>query len=73
MAKKAEPVITYTEILCRAIRSVELELSKYHANMNALPADHPLRNDISNMMMPLQKKLNAMKQLYEIETGVEYI
>lgn len=66
--KATSPVITHTEILARAIRSIDDELAHWHVacensgtleNYDALTAD-------------LQKKRLAINTLYCIETGVDY-
>ena len=67
--KKAEPVITHTEILCRAIESLESEIRNWELRCEGKPG---LEEEIKFITSPLRDKRDALLQLYRIETGVEY-
>ena len=66
---KVKPIITHTEILCLAIRSLESELEKtqYYADV---PGCEDFRE---KTISELTHKLEALKAMYRIETGTEYI
>lgn len=71
MAKKTTPIITHTEILNRAIRSVESEIDAWRNHCHGLPKD-----EADNLFVAATKdlvvKLTALKSLYLIETGSEW-
>ena len=73
MAKKAEPIITYKEILCLAIGKLEDNINYYREKAVRIPENDPIQKTISCMIEPMEKKQDALKQLYQIETGAEYI
>ena len=64
MAKKAVPIITQTEILSRAIRSIEAEIEEWRCKSAILPQDM-----IDKAIEEPAQKLEALKTLYRIETG----
>jgi len=70
MANKATPVITHTEILCRAIRSIEDEIKSQEAQVGAFPGGKEL---IAAYVNERLSKLEALKEMYRIETGTDYI
>ena len=71
MAKKSTPIITHTEILNRAICSIKAEIADWHNKCESLP--QPLKDEmIAQATAPLQEKLDALKELYRIETGTDY-
>ena len=67
MAKKTSPIITYTEILARAIRSLEDEVAEWHNKSDSLPQEL-----IAKATEEPRAKLEALKTLYRIETGSEW-
>ena len=71
MAKKNTPIITHTEILNRAIRDIEGEISGWAIRCEALP---PRQREemFSKSTETLMTKLEALKEMYRIETGTEY-
>lgn len=71
MAKKATPVITYTEILLRAIHSLEAELEDWRQKFNGNP-DVFMTGMFEIATAELREKLVALKTLYRIETGTDY-
>lgn len=71
MAKKTAPIITHTEIISRAIRSITDEIADWLIKCESLP--QPIRDEtIQKATEPLQEKLDALKELYRIETGTDY-
>lgn len=72
MAKRTTPVITHTEILSRAIRSIEADIDDLHKKCEDIP--QPQRNALlAASTEELRGKLAALKALYGIETGTEYV
>ena len=71
MAKKTTPIITHTEILNRAIRSIEAEIADWSQKCEGLPQ---AQKDalIAQATEQLRCKLNTLKEMYRIETGMEY-
>lgn len=68
MAKKTTPIITHTEILSRAIRSLEEEIAEWHSKGEGLPKE--LRDEMfTAATKEPREKLEALKTLYRIETG----
>lgn len=71
MAKKPEPILTHTEILCRAIRNIEDEIKSMEKKIENLPIAQA--EDFRSVCIePLLPKLEALKQMYRIETGTDY-
>lgn len=70
MAKKTNQIITYTEILARAIRSIEDEVAEWHSKGANLPKEHR-DTMIAVGTKELTAKLEALKMLYRIETGID--
>lgn len=69
MKNVAKPVITHTEILSRAIRSIEEEIRAHEDLMG----DEPKFKDmLEAYIAEREPKLAALKQMYKIETGVDY-
>lgn len=66
MAKKTIPIITHTEILCYAIRGLEAEISKWKS---LCKGNEDFFNEAT---AELREKLDAVKSLYRIETGIDY-
>lgn len=69
MAKKPTPIITYTEILCRAIRSIEAEIRNQQNYMGGIPECENILRAFAEERTP---KLEALKEMYRIETGTDY-
>ena len=70
MAKKNTPIITHTEIIARAIRTIEAEIEEWHSTCANLPQE---QRDamIATATAELVSKLETLKQMYFIETGEE--
>lgn len=69
MATKATPVITHVEILCRAIRNIEDEISNQESVMKDIPG---CKDMLTAYIAERESKLNALKEMYRIETGTNY-
>lgn len=67
--KKTTPVITHVEILSRAIRSIEEEIR----NQEEVMGDNPKFSDmLAAYIAEREPKLEALKEMYRIETGNDY-
>lgn len=70
MAKKTTPIITHTEILARAIRSIEGDIEEQQILCDGLPTD--IKAEMFNKSTEnLRAKLDTLKILYRIETGTD--
>ena len=69
MAKKTI-IITHTEILSRAIRSIEADIADWRTKCESLPQDQKDAM-FATATADLREKLDALKTLYRIETGAE--
>lgn len=66
MSQKAPtPVVTHVEILARAIKSYDAEIASWTERSGSA-------FDISAIVAPLQKKRDAVAQIYALETGADY-
>lgn len=67
--KKTTPIITHVEILSRAIRSIEEEIR----SMEEVMGDNPECKDMLTAYIGERApKLEALKEMYRIETGTDY-
>lgn len=64
--KKDAPIITHTEILSRAARSIELEIEDWERKAESLPGSAGMLGQVTS---GLREKLEALRTLYHIETG----
>ena len=71
MAKRNRPIITNTEILARAIRSVDEEMEKLQVIASQIPAEQR-QQWLDPQLKPLRGKREALNMLYCIETGMDY-
>lgn len=70
MAKKATPVITHVEIVCHAIRNIENEIRNQQRYLDGIPeCGDALRAYVDERI----HKLKALKEMYRIETGTDYV
>ena len=67
--KKAVPIITHVEILCRAIRSIEDEIRKQEETLGGIPE---CKNMLAAYIAEREEKLGVLKEMYRIETGNNY-
>ena len=72
MAKKTTPVITHTEILVRAIKSIEAEIDEWRERCNGLPKDEAIAY-FNAATEELQEKRAALKSMYLIENGTYFV
>ena len=70
MAKKTTPIITYTEILARAMRSIAGEIADWHRKCDSLPEEQKFKM-FATATEELRAKMDALKTLYRIETGTD--
>ena len=70
MAKKTTTIITHTEILSRAIRSIEADIADWHKKCEGLPLAQKDAME-ATATKELREKLEILKTLYRIETGSE--
>ena len=72
MKTKANPIITNTEILSRAIRSIDEEISECRRRCDGLPQE--MREQMFNASTKeLVMKQTALRTMYLFETGTEYV
>ena len=72
MAKKQmEPIITHVEIYTRAIRNILDEIKTWEDRCEGLPQGQR-EEMVSRATAPLHSKLEALKEMYRIESGDEY-
>lgn len=68
---KTLPKVTHVEIYVRAIMSYEAEIKNWQEKLK--DDSRPEMQDLMNRATELLKeKIEYIKRLYEIETGVEY-
>ena len=72
MSKKSIPVITYAEILTRAVRTVEAEIEEWHVKCECFPEDQ-VEAMFAKATAELREKLDALKTLYRIEIGTDFV
>ena len=65
--KKNEPVITYTELLNRAYNDLHREVKEW---IDRTGGDQEKIKALSVILDPLHDKMNAVKVMYQYETGV---
>ena len=68
MAKNTKPIITHTEILSRAIKSIEAEINEWKDRCKGLPKEQAEKY-FEAATKELREKQDALKTLYRIETG----
>lgn len=71
MAKRSKPIITHTEIFSRAIKSVEAEIDEWRRRCAGFPQEEREKM-FSAATEELRNKLEALKEMYRIETGADY-
>lgn len=72
MAKKATPIITQAEIISRAIISIEAEIEEWNGKCATL-AQEQRDTMFAAATVELRAKLDALKTLYRIETGADFV
>lgn len=71
MAKKATPIITHTEIYARAIKTIKAEIDEWRRRCAGFPQEEREKM-FSAATEELRSKLEALKEMYRIETGADY-
>lgn len=69
MAQNKSISITHTEILARAAQNIEAEIRTWEDKVSG---NQEIAEMAVPMLEPLREKLEAVKTLYQIETGTEY-
>lgn len=67
--KKQNISINHTEILCYAIKAVQAEINDWNAKCSGHAGFEEILEQATSRLIP---KLEALKELYRIETGTEY-
>ena len=68
--KKATPIITHTEILCYAIRCLQKEVDDMTAYCEGIESKAEY---LAFFLAERTQKLEALKEMYRMETGTEYV
>lgn len=76
MAKKTTPIITHTEILCLAIQAVARKIHEYDEMVDK--CDNAESREIAAYARDQNEaiwgpKLAALKEMYRIETGTDFV
>lgn len=71
-----KPIITHTEILCLAIKSIDTDILYYknklvQAQSTDADTQKMIEEVCNNMLLGLGGKRNALAEMYRIETGTE--
>ena len=73
---KNEPILTHTEILCFAIRHLKSEIEDIKhkgENLAKRTGNKDMADGVTNALIaPLTPKLEALLEMYRIETGTDY-
>ena len=72
MAKNNER-ITHTQILCYAIRCIEDEIDEMKKRCAGRMEEPMVKQICDDYIAQRTPKLDALKEMYRIETGVEYV
>lgn len=67
---KSKPIITQTEILCRAIRNIEDEIAAHTKQLGDNPSFEAY---LKEYVAEREAKIDALKAMYRFETGRNYI
>ena len=70
MKKNTSPIITHTEILARAIRTIEDDIAEWRCKCEAFPQEQRATM-LAASTKELTEKLEALKTLYRFETGTD--
>ena len=68
--KKNTPIITHTQTLCYAIKHLENEIDNMKKRCEGKPGGEEF---IKMHLEQFGPQLDAIKEMYRIETGVEYV
>ena len=64
--KKNKPTITFTEILCLAIRQIDSDISEWETRLKDMP------NAISAATAKMRAQREVLVSMYYIENGAAY-
>lgn len=70
MEKNQTTTVTYKEIICLAIKCIDHEIDDYEERAKGKGTEAEAL--VAEITKPLREKLEVLKSLYHIETGVEY-
>lgn len=70
--KATGPIITYTEILHRAISHIETEIETMQKRCEGRTDEPMVKSLLDDYIGERSPKLAALKDMYRIETGNEY-
>ena len=70
--KNNAPILTHTEVLCYAIRSAYADWKDIESKAKAADAVDPAFAEEIRQTFPAREKLDALCELYRMETGTEY-
>lgn len=71
MKKKSSPVLTHVEIICFAIRAIDMDIGNWVKKFEGLPEDY-VAEHLEIATADLKAKREALRSLYLMETGYEY-
>ena len=69
---KNHPIITHTEIINRAIQSINAEIDEWRERCKGLSKEQA-DTYFEATTKELREKLDALKTLYRIETGKDFV
>lgn len=69
---KTTPVITYKEIICKAIAHFEFEIKEMEQKCAGKTQDPIVKQILDSFIAERKPKLEALKEMYRLETGTEY-
>ena len=68
MKNNTKPIITHTEILARAMRTIEAEIEEWRGKCESFPIEQKEKM-FAAATKELTEKLETLQTLYRIETG----
>lgn len=69
--KKPEPVLTHTELLCLAYRTLEQDVRHWEEALEKLPPEEKTEGLLSGICHDQLRKMDAIRTMYRLETGTE--
>ena len=70
MAKKNNPIIPHTEVICLAINALDVKIREWRSKCPDTDAGFAMFCEATE---DLRAKREALKQMYLFETGTEYV
>lgn len=71
MKKKSSPALTHVEIICLAIRAIDMDIGNWVKKFEGLPEDY-VAEHLEIATADLKAKREVLKYLYLVETGCKY-